>query len=93
MTETYEFDQRTARSGNVRAAEHQQIRPTQEAPVSLDDRLHDDAHAMGRDDGISPLVHALNDGEDFELCVVMAADDAASPEQSGPDPPVDYNTR
>jgi thiamine-monophosphate kinase len=39
--------------------------------------IHDDARLMSRCDGISPLEHALNDGEDFELCVVTAAEDAA----------------
>jgi thiamine-monophosphate kinase len=39
--------------------------------------LHDDARLMSTRDGVTPLEHALNDGEDFELCVVMAAEDAA----------------
>lgn len=39
--------------------------------------IHDDARLMSRRDGISPLEHALNDGEDFELCVVTAAEHAA----------------
>jgi len=38
--------------------------------------IHDDARRMSEKDGISPLDHALNDGEDFELCVVMAERDA-----------------
>ena len=29
-----------------------------------------------RRDGRSPLDHALNDGEDFELCVAVAPEDA-----------------
>ena len=39
--------------------------------------IHPDAHEMSRRDGIPALDHALNDGEDFELCLVVAADDAA----------------
>jgi thiamine-monophosphate kinase len=39
--------------------------------------IHADARAMSLRDGISPLEHALNDGEDFELCVAVAADQAA----------------
>jgi thiamine-monophosphate kinase len=39
--------------------------------------VHADAEAMGRQDGRSPLDHALNDGEDFELCLVVAPEDAA----------------
>jgi thiamine-monophosphate kinase len=39
--------------------------------------IHADAHEMSRIDGVSPLAHALHDGEDFELCVVMPAADAA----------------
>jgi thiamine-monophosphate kinase len=39
--------------------------------------IHADASEMSRRDGISALDHALHDGEDFELCVVLAADDAA----------------
>jgi thiamine-monophosphate kinase len=37
---------------------------------------HPDALELGRRDGRSPLDHALNDGEDFELCVVVAPEDA-----------------
>lgn len=33
--------------------------------------VHSDAHAMARRDGRTPLDHALNDGEDFELCLVV----------------------
>jgi thiamine-monophosphate kinase len=33
--------------------------------------VHSDAHAASRADGRSPLDHALNDGEDFELCLVV----------------------
>ena len=39
--------------------------------------IHPDAHAMSRRDGTPALEHALNDGEDFELCLVVSADDAA----------------
>jgi thiamine-monophosphate kinase len=39
--------------------------------------IHSDAHEMSKRDGKPALDHALNDGEDFELCVVVAADDAA----------------
>jgi thiamine-monophosphate kinase len=39
--------------------------------------IHADAHEVSRIDGVSPLEHALHDGEDFELCVVMPASDAA----------------
>jgi thiamine-monophosphate kinase len=39
--------------------------------------IHDDARLMSRRDGLSPLEHALNDGEDFELCVVTSRADAA----------------
>jgi thiamine-monophosphate kinase len=39
-------------------------------------RIHPDAYEMSRRDGILALDHALSDGEDFELCVVLAADDA-----------------
>jgi thiamine-monophosphate kinase len=31
--------------------------------------IHEDAHLMFRQDGRTPLDHALNDGEDFELCL------------------------
>jgi thiamine-monophosphate kinase len=39
--------------------------------------IHADAHEMSRIDSLSPLEHALHDGEDFELCVVIPASDAA----------------
>jgi thiamine-monophosphate kinase len=32
---------------------------------------------MSHQDGVTPLDHALNDGEDFELCLTVSADDAA----------------
>jgi thiamine-monophosphate kinase len=38
--------------------------------------IHPDAVAMSRQDGRTPLEHALHDGEDFELCVVLAPEDA-----------------
>ena len=39
--------------------------------------IHPDAHEMSKRDGTPELDHALNDGEDFELCLVVSADDAA----------------
>jgi thiamine-monophosphate kinase len=33
--------------------------------------VHPDAVAMSRQDGRSPLDHALHDGEDFELCFTL----------------------
>jgi thiamine-monophosphate kinase len=38
--------------------------------------IHDDAEALSRRDGRAALDHALNDGEDFELCLVVDRDDA-----------------
>jgi len=38
--------------------------------------IHPDAADQSRSDGISALDHALHDGEDFELCVVLSADSA-----------------
>jgi thiamine-monophosphate kinase len=38
--------------------------------------IHSDTHEMSKRDGTPALDHALNDGEDFELCLVVAADDA-----------------
>ncbi len=38
--------------------------------------IHDDAIDQARADGVSPLDHALNDGEDFELCFTVPADAA-----------------
>jgi len=37
---------------------------------------HPDAIDQGRADGAPPLDHALNDGEDFELCLTVAPGDA-----------------
>jgi thiamine-monophosphate kinase len=39
--------------------------------------IHRDARDSSQRDGASGLDHALNDGEDFELCLVVSADDAA----------------
>jgi thiamine-monophosphate kinase len=44
--------------------------------------IHDDALKLGEMDGMTPIWHALNDGEDFELCVVLGPDDAARLERS-----------
>jgi thiamine-monophosphate kinase len=38
--------------------------------------IHDDARLMSRRDGRTPLDHALADGEDFELCLTVAPEDA-----------------
>ncbi len=38
--------------------------------------IHPDAHAAAALDGRPALDHALGDGEDFELCLVLAPDDA-----------------
>ena len=38
--------------------------------------IHPDAEALSRRDGRAPLDHALNDGEDFELCLAVAPEDA-----------------
>jgi thiamine-monophosphate kinase len=39
--------------------------------------IHPDAVTLSSRDGRSPLEHALGDGEDFELCFTVGADDAA----------------
>jgi thiamine-monophosphate kinase len=39
--------------------------------------IHADAESMSLRDGIPALDHALNDGEDFELCLTLPPDDAA----------------
>jgi thiamine-monophosphate kinase len=39
--------------------------------------IHPDAHDMSRSDGVPAIEHALSDGEDFELCVVVSPQDAA----------------
>lgn len=38
--------------------------------------IHPDAHEQTRRDGASALEHALHDGEDFELCLTVAPEDA-----------------
>ncbi len=38
--------------------------------------IHDDALKMSLADGIPALEHAINDGEDFELCLTLAPEDA-----------------
>jgi thiamine-monophosphate kinase len=38
--------------------------------------IHPDAHEQTRRDGVSALDHALHDGEDFELCLAVAPEDA-----------------
>jgi thiamine-monophosphate kinase len=38
--------------------------------------IHPDAVDQSRVDGLSPLDHALHDGEDFELCLVVSPQDA-----------------
>ena len=48
--------------------------------------IHSDAHEMSKRDGTPALDHALNDGEDFELCLVVSADDAARLLASPPAP-------
>ena len=43
--------------------------------------IHPEAVEMSRLDGRPALEHALNDGEDFELCVVLSPEDALDLEQ------------
>jgi thiamine-monophosphate kinase len=38
--------------------------------------IHDDARLHAAKTGRAPLDHVLNDGEDFELCLTLAAEDA-----------------
>jgi thiamine-monophosphate kinase len=52
--------------------------------------IHPDAIEMSHRDGSSPLDHALNDGEDFELCVVVSAEDAERLMAAPPAPAVLY---
>ena len=44
--------------------------------------IHPDAYKLAEMDGLTPIWHALNDGEDFELCVVLGPDDAARIDRS-----------
>ncbi|MFO0907718.1 MAG: hypothetical protein U0794_05045 [Isosphaeraceae bacterium] len=46
--------------------------------------IHPDAIELSAMDGIPPLQHALNDGEDFELCLVVSHEDAAKLERTPP---------
>jgi thiamine-monophosphate kinase len=48
--------------------------------------IHADALLMSRIDGVTALDHALDDGEDFELCVVVPATDATRLLASPPAP-------
>ena len=53
--------------------------------------IHPDAHEMSRRDRTPALDHALNDGEDFELCVVVAAEDAPRLLATSPAPGMLHN--
>jgi thiamine-monophosphate kinase len=44
--------------------------------------IHADAWEMSRRDGLTALDHALGDGEDFELCLVVPASEASRLEAS-----------
>lgn len=46
--------------------------------------VHPDAMKLGEMDGLPPLWHALNDGEDFELCFTVSPEDAARIEREPP---------
>jgi thiamine-monophosphate kinase len=48
--------------------------------------IHPDSLLMSRQDGVPALDHALHDGEDFELCLVVSAEDAARMVASPPAP-------
>jgi thiamine-monophosphate kinase len=52
--------------------------------------IHPDAHEMSRRDGIPAIDHALSDGEDFELCLVVSSADAARLLAEPPAPAVLY---
>jgi thiamine-monophosphate kinase len=43
---------------------------------AVDIPIHPDTHEQTRRDGVSALEHALHDGEDFELCLTVAPEDA-----------------
>jgi thiamine-monophosphate kinase len=47
--------------------------------------IHPDAHFLSERDRISPLDHALGDGEDFELCFAVGPEDASRLLASPPD--------
>ncbi len=47
--------------------------------------IHPDARLMAERDGVSPLDHALGDGEDFELCFTVGAEHAARLVASSPE--------
>jgi thiamine-monophosphate kinase len=47
--------------------------------------IHEDARSAAAGDGRSPLAHALDDGEDFELCLTMP-EDRARAHVVNPDP-------
>jgi thiamine-monophosphate kinase len=48
--------------------------------------IHQDAIAMSTQDGKSALEHALHDGEDFELCFTVSAEDAEKLQACAPPP-------
>ena len=48
--------------------------------------IHPDSELMSRQDGVPALDHALDDGEDFELCLVVSAEDAMRLVASPPPP-------
>lgn len=50
--------------------------------------IHSDVANLIGDESRSPLDHALNDGEDFELCVVVAPEDASRLLKSPPGPAI-----
>jgi thiamine-monophosphate kinase len=52
--------------------------------------IHPDASELSRRDGVSPLEHALHDGEDFELCLAVAPADADRLMAAPPAPAVLY---
>ncbi len=52
--------------------------------------IHPDAHEQTRRDGVSALDHALHDGEDFELCLTVAPEDAERLLAAPPAPAVVY---